>query len=104
MSKTSYAEQISKAQVMLAGLRGNAVQVARRGLNEAFLDKLEADRTLAATMNDEQEKLKADLTTKTAELEAKLAELVDMVSESQKVVKMDFEQTRWREFGIEAKQ
>ena len=52
MSKPSYAEQISTAQVMVAGLRGNAVQVNRRGLGEVFTNKLDADRLAAGTLND----------------------------------------------------
>ena len=103
MPKNSYAEQISKAQVMLAGLKSNAALVARRGLDDAFLTKYEASRATAVTLNDEQEKLKADLKTKTTLLEATLAELEVMVSESQKIVKMDFDKDRWKEFGIDAK-
>jgi len=103
MPKNSYAEQITKAQVMLAGLKGNTEQVARRGLDQAFLTKLDTDQNLAVSLNNEQEKLKADLVTKTAQLEAKLAELAGEVSEAQKIVKMDFDQSRWKEFGIDAK-
>lgn len=103
MPKNSYAEQITKAQVMLAGLKGNAEQVARRGLDEAFLTKLDTDQNSAVSMNNEQEKLKGDLGTKTDQLEAKLAELGSQVSEAQKIVKMDFDQSRWKEFGIDAK-
>ena len=66
-------------------------------------DKLGADHDLALVLNNEQEKLKADLVNKTAELEAKLAELASEVSETQKIVKMDFDQSRWKEFGIDAK-
>jgi len=33
MATKTYAEQINKAEVMLSGLKGNAEQVARRGLN-----------------------------------------------------------------------
>lgn len=103
MATKTYAEQINKAEVMLSGLKGNAEQVARRGLDKAFQDKLGADHDLAVALNNEQEKLKADLVTKTAQLEAKLAELASEVSEAQKIVKMDFDQSRWKEFGIDAK-
>jgi|SRR5665647_2086889 len=103
MSKPSYAEQLSSAQVMVAGLRGNAVQVNRRGLDEVFTNKLDANRLAAGTLNDQQEKLKADLKSKTAELDAKLAELEKGVTEAKKVVKMDFPQDQWRQFGIEDK-
>ena len=103
MATKTYAEQINKAQVMLAGLKGNAGLLARRGLDEAFLNKLESNHSLAVAFNNEQEKLKSDLVTKTTQLDAKLAELAEQVSEAQKLVKMDFDQSRWKEFGIDAK-
>ena len=100
MSKPTYAEQISGAQVMVAGLRGNAAQVNRRGIDDQFINKLDSDRLTAATLNDQQEKLKADLKMKTAELEAKLSELDKQMREARKIVKLDFTQTQWKEFGI----
>ena len=103
MATQKYSEQITKAQVMLAGLKGNTEQVARRGLDLAFQNKLGADCDLAVSLNNEQEKLKSDLEAKTDELEAKLKELGKQVSDAQKIVKMDFDQSRWKEFGIDAK-
>ena len=103
MSKPSYAEQISGAQVMVAGLRGNAAQVNRRGIDDQFINKLEADRNDAAALNDQQEKLKADLKSKTAELDAKMAEMEKGVTEAKKIVKLDFPQDQWKQFGIEDK-
>ena len=103
MPKKTYAEQISQAEVMTAGLKNNAAQVARRGLDEAFVNKLEADRLAAAALNNEQEKLKADLKAKTAQLDATLAELDKGLAEARKIVKLDFPQGQWREFGIEDK-
>ena len=103
MSKPSYAEQISGAQVMVAGLRSNANQVNRRGIDDQFINKLDSDRITAATLNDQQEKLKADLKSKTAELDAKMAEMEKGVTEAKKIVKMDFPQDQWRQFGMEDK-
>ena len=95
-----YAAQISDAQVMESGLKNNQEQAARRGLDVAFTILLETNRKAAATLNDEQEKLKADLKMKTAELEAKLSELDKQMREARKIVKLDFTQTQWKEFGI----
>ena len=53
MSKPTYAEQLSSAQVMVAGLRGNAAQLARRGLDATFTDSIDANRTDAALLNDQ---------------------------------------------------
>ena len=103
MPQKTYAEQISQAEVMTAGLKNNAAQVARRGLDEAFVTKLDADRKAATALNNEQEKLKADLKAKTAQLDATLAELDKGIAEARKVVKLDFPKDQWREFGIEDK-
>ncbi len=87
----------------LAGLQNNATQVAKRGLDAAYLEKLQADLAKAIAENNEQEKLKADLKQKTAMLESTLKQLNAEVAEARKIVKIDFPQPQWREFGIEAK-
>jgi hypothetical protein len=103
MATKSYAEQISGAQVMVAGLNGHASEVNRRGLDETFVNKMDADQKSATELNNQQEKLKADLKLKTAELEAKLAELGKSVSEAKKVVKLEFPKDQWKEFGMDDK-
>lgn len=102
-SKVSYAETISRAQIMATALTANATQVAKRGIDDAFVTEMEAIRQEAKTLNDEQEKLKADLKTKTDALTAKMESLTKKYSEAKKVVKLDFPQTQWKEFGIEDK-
>jgi hypothetical protein len=103
MSKPTYADRIASAQVMVAGLRNNAEQVARRGLDIKFIDSVDADKSDASTLNGQQEKLKADQKSKTAELLAKLDELDAKMAEAKKVVKLEFPQSRWKEFGIDDK-
>lgn len=103
MRNISYAEQISKAQVLISGLKANANQIARRGLDEAFVTRMDTSRSDATALNDEQERLKAALKMKTAELDAKLVELDLQAAEARKIVKMDFPQYQWKEFGIEDK-
>ena len=103
MRNISYAEQISKAQVLISGLKANADQIARRGLDEAFVTRMDTTRSDATALNDEQERLKAALKMKTAELDAQLVELDLQAAEARKIVKMDFPQNQWKEFGIEDK-
>lgn len=103
MSKPTYAERISKSQVMVAGLRANAAQVNRRGIDDQFINKLDANRNDATVLNDQQEKLKGDLNLKTVELDAKMAEMDKEFAEAKKIVKMDFPQEQWKQFGIEDK-
>lgn len=103
MSKPSYAERISTAEVMGSGLSNNADQVTRRGIDEEFRTRFEAHRQAAIALNNEQEKLKADTKAKTAELDAKMDELDKAMTEAKKVVKMEFPQAKWVEFGINDK-
>ena len=55
------------------------------------------------TLNSEQEKLKADLKTKTQELSKTIIEIESKVSFIKKLIKIDIPQTQWKEFGIEDK-
>jgi hypothetical protein len=99
MAKT-YAEKIKDAEVMSSGLQNNAERLAKRGLDEAFTKNLSSDLQSAIALNNEQEKLKADLKQKTAELDAKLTALNAQVSEARKIVKIEFPKEQWKEFGI----
>lgn len=103
MAKLSYAEVIAQSQVMAAGLKNKAAEVAQRGISSDFVAELERFRTEAIALNDEQERLKAELKTKTAELNAKLEALSAKLSESKKVVKLAIPQSGWLEFGISDK-
>jgi len=103
MSKNSYAEKVSDAQVMHTGMQNNQTEVATRGWSTVNTDKLGVTRSEVIKLNDEQEKLKAELKTKTAELESKMSELDEQMKEAKRVVKLGFPQTRWKEFGVNDK-
>ena len=75
MATQSYAERISQAEVMLSGLKNNRQQLEKRGIDQAFIDKMTADTADAVRLNNEQEALKAQLKVKTAELSDKMKEL-----------------------------
>lgn len=98
--KMSYAEMISQSQVMATGLKSKADEVAKRGIAPEFVTEMERLRSEAITLNDEQERLKAELKTKTEALNAKLEALSAKLSESKKVVKLAIPQSGWLEFGI----
>lgn len=97
MPKKSLAELLSSAQVMLAGLEGNDAITGRRGVDTELLSQLIVSATKA---NNEQEKLKADLKSKTAELEELKKNLSKELSTNKKIVKSDVPKEQWKEFGI----
>ena len=103
MPKISYAERVSSAQVMLSGIKAHSRELERRGIDTAFQTKLETKISSSISLNNEQEKLKADLKAKTAELDAEMVEMSALVSEAQKIVKMDVPKEQWKEFGIQSK-
>lgn len=98
--KMSYAELISQTQVMATGLKNKADEVSKRGIEPAFVTEMEKLRTEAIALNNEQERLKAELKTKTEALNEKLELLSAKFSESKKVVKLAIPQVGWLEFGI----
>lgn len=99
-STRSYADRISQAEVMISGLKNNQQQIEKRGISQTFVDKMAADMTDAIRINNEQETLKAQLKVKTTDLTAKLEELDKAYAEVKKIVKIDFPQAQWKEFGI----
>ena len=103
MEKKTYAENIKNAELMSSGLKNNAERAEKRGLGRDFLTKLKADLQKVVELNNEQEKLKADLKRKTAELDAQMKLLNSEVADARKIVKVEFQQEQWKEFGIEAK-
>ena len=100
----TYAENINDAQLMYSGMLNNEAEVAKRGWSvDKTRQKLGGTREAVIAINDEQERLKAELKMKTVELDAKMAELNTLMSEAKKVIKLGFPQAQWKEFGINDK-
>ncbi|WP_172915473.1 membrane-binding protein [Capnocytophaga canimorsus] len=102
MARKSYAENIKSVKLMIDGLRNHKDNLPA-GIDEAFIDELEALKNKVETLNSEQEKLKANLKSKTEEFDKQLKLLTDKQSVARKRAKMDYQQSQWREFGIEDK-
>ena len=65
-----------------------------------FIANLEKRVSSSIELNNEQEKLKADLKSKTAQLDSEISSMNALVAEAQKVVKMDIPKDQWKEFGV----
>ncbi|WP_264845224.1 membrane-binding protein [Capnocytophaga catalasegens] len=102
MAKKSYAENMKSVKLMIDGLRNHKENLPA-GVDEAFINELEALKNKVETLNSEQEKLKADLKSKTEAIEKELKLLAEKQAIARKRTKMDFPQSQWREFGIEDK-
>ena len=98
--KKSFSQEISDAQVMVAGIKANQKALEKRSIDGDFTQFLEKTIETCVTLNNEQEQLKARLKDKTDKLNKQMAELKKKTSEARKIVKLDIPQTSWKEFGI----
>lgn len=99
MSKV-YSDQIVKAQSLVYGLKRNLELLKSKGINKEFISKLEADNNLALSYDEENEKIKADLRAKARRANAKLNEIKAQVKAAKKIIKNDFDKSKWEQFGI----
>jgi hypothetical protein len=88
---------------MLAGLKQNADRMAKRGLDATFVANYEAVHDNVRTLDNEQEKLKADEKAKTEQLKKECQQMETFYAEAKKTVKLEIEPSRWKEFGIQDK-
>lgn len=103
MASQSFAEKMNKSKLMLSGLKQNPEPMAKRGLDSEFVTNYEATFNEAQTLDNEQEKLKAEQKSKTDVLQQRLTELGGLYSEAKKIVKIEMPSTTWKEFGIDDK-
>jgi seryl-tRNA synthetase len=96
----SFAEKINNTKVMLAGLEANLEKLARRGMDQAFIDRLRGVYEEACAIDNTHEALKARLKETTAQLNAKMTELNQLFQEAKKVVKLETVQESWKEYGF----
>ena len=99
MSKV-ISEQIEKTKMLLNGLKDKSELVKNKGLDAEFTNKLDADNKLMATYNEELDKLKAELKAKTIQTNRKMLEIKNQVKDAKRVIKRDFIQSQWKDFGV----
>ena len=99
MSKI-YLEQAKKAQMLAKGLMKRRDEVARVGVDEATIERLELLAAEAERLNDEVEKWRSETNTRVTAANRKLAELKELLMGTKKTVKMHFPQEKWMELGI----
>jgi Skp family chaperone for outer membrane proteins len=101
---TALNEILSKGRLQVSGIRKNVAILGVRGMNEEYADKLDALVKDVENLDNEQESLKAQLKTKTDELQKKQAELKAAIAKNSHIIKAEVPKTQWIEFGITAKQ
>jgi hypothetical protein len=103
MATKSFAQKINDSKVMISGLKSNVDRLDKRGLGADFTSNYETIHKEAQTLDNEQERLKAEQATKTKMLNQKIKELDALHAESKKIVKIEMDKSTWKEFGIQDK-
>ena len=102
MAGKTFLESVAGAKLLVEGLKGRKSNLPT-GVTEAQLTEAEGLYKKAEELNRQQEKLKADLKVKTAQLDATMKDLESKISPIRKYTKLGTQKEEWREFGIEDK-
>lgn len=99
MSKV-YVEQVEKAQSLANGLRQKFDLVKELGISLEQIEQLEKEAQVIDGYNRELEELRAKVSEKASVASKKLTEVRTNITSLKQIVKRNFAQERWIEFGI----
>lgn len=96
-----YAEQVKKAQTLVAGLKANFDLVKSRcDITMEQVQALEEAANEAARMNAEVEALREEVSRKASVANLKLIEVKDAMKNAKKQIKSSFDPLKWIELGV----
>lgn len=97
----SLGELVSNSKIISDNIKLNTEKIGRYGLDlPAFTTEMDADILQVNSLNQEQERLKSLLKSKTEELNEVSNKLTQNYSLSKKTVKMAEPQANWLAYGI----
>ena len=99
MSKV-YSEKVEKAQSLANGLKRNFDKVKSLGITDELIQNLVKLTEETAVMSNELDGLREVVKQKASAANAKLMELTQQLQLAKQVIKTNFEQLSWVNFGI----
>jgi len=97
----SLSDVLTSASVLSSNIKLNEEKIGRFGIElPKFTNELDANITLANQLNQEQERLKSQLKTKTEELNAIQLKIEQDYSLAKKTIKLAEPQPNWVGYGI----
>lgn len=99
MSKT-YLDQMDKAKMLVGGLRKNYEQVKNLGIHSEDLATLEKNIAEGEKLNEEVERLRAEISGVLAQAHQKLSEVKETTVLLKRIVKQNYDMSRWMDFGV----
>lgn len=99
MSKT-FDLSVEKAQVLVAGIKKNYVELERLGIQWESLKQLEENSAQATAMIAEVEQMRETVSQKLQAANSKLDEVKNGYSALRQIIKLNYPQEQWAKFGL----
>ncbi|MDP4187908.1 MAG: hypothetical protein Q8907_12165 [Bacteroidota bacterium] len=95
-----FSDQTYKTQVLINGLKNKIELVKNKGLDENFIARLEESNNVIKVENEQIDKLKTEAKSRTRQANQRLDEVKTQVKKAKKIIKLNFDQSHWKDFGI----
>ena len=102
MSKTIEL-QIEKSQTLIEGLSSNIAELRSKGVRDESLNAMSNDLVTLKKINDECDALREDLSVKVKEMNVVLKRVKDAFADHKRIVKSNYPQERWINYGVQDK-
>lgn len=99
MSKT-IEQQIEKSRMLITGFRRNINVLSYRGVTEAELNAMDVELRKLVEINAECDKLREELSVKVKNMNSILNVVKDSFFNYKKIIKQNYSQERWIDFGV----
>ena len=99
MSKT-IEQQIEKSRMLITGFRRNINVLSDRGVTEAELNAMDVEVRKLVEINAECDKLREELSVKVKNMNSILNVVKDSFFNYKKIIKQNYSQERWIDFGV----
>ncbi|KOO69335.1 hypothetical protein ACU52_03020 [Xylanibacter rarus] len=99
MSKT-IEQQIEKSRMLITGFRRNINVLSDRGVTEAELNAMDVELRKLVEINAECDKLREELSVKVKNMNSILNVVKDSFFNYKKIIKQNYSQERWIDFGV----
>lgn len=102
MSKTTEI-QIEKSRVLIEGLKKNISVLGDKGIEMSQLDEMSAELDRLRAANEECDAIRAKLSAAVKNMNGIMTSVKDNFASKKKVIKQNYTQEQWVQFGVQDK-
>ncbi len=95
-----HSNSIKKTELLITGLRRNKETLENKGIDEQLITKLEISKNQSVTYEKEKDALRAELKAKTLQAMIRMNEISSLTKQIKQIIKKNYDQSKWADFGI----